>query len=212
LNQTIEKLGNMIDLTFRPWRKIPVGGHGNNLTPEVSLTMTQADTCLEMAAAAIEDIRQYVYCLQQKISRICEGAKTTGCPEGMARSDGEDPLLNLSERDTEFSAIHPEDLLPADEEKGFSFRWKGLWTTLSVQQSALLIRLMKETGILVNFEVRPLMQVLAACLHTVGWKGRKLSWQFLNNSYFTIEQVTIDSVRDLLNRMLKELWRMERKL
>lgn len=95
-------------------------------------------------------------------------------------------------------------------DNGLNDKTCGFLTSLSATQVALMVRLLKESGILCFTEMEPFMRQLAGCLHTETKKGL-VSPKYLANSYFSPGINTVNSVMEKVMTIHKILIKIKQE-
>lgn len=87
---------------------------------------------------------------------------------------------------------------------------KGIYYLMTVEEIALLKRVMKESGYISNRNITKLMKDVSAMVHSVHQYD--VSWQNLYNSFYKFDLATIEGLNEKLFVMVNRLKKMEIKL
>ena len=87
---------------------------------------------------------------------------------------------------------------------------KGIYYLMTVEEIALLKRVMKESGYISNRNITKLMKDVSTMVHSLHQYD--VSWQNLYNSFYKFELTTIEGLNEKLFVMINRLKKMEIKL
>jgi|GEM_PF-6897134 len=103
--------------------------------------------------------------------------------------------------------------LPPTKKSAYTFsNNQPIDTALSAPEMALLAKLLLEKGLFPKLTRPFLLKQIAKHFNSKGTRNRGLSWESLNSKYSSIEQSTVNSIRDLLIDMINHLRKIEREL